>query len=296
LGSHRNEIAPLNAPAPDAPSRGLATGARRGKTPRYLTSRPGKFARPETLRSIPVPPTRADLPFEEALPGRVSTSPSGDCFVVEQPASSIDAAFSDIPSRLECALKTERFPALAETSVEELLFLDIETMGLSSDGPLFLVGTLYFEGGPDACFEQYLARTEAEEKAVLLHVARHSRGKTLVTFNGKQFDWPYIRSRTLKHGLKIGAPGAHFDLLQHARRTWREQVPDCRLQTLELHLCGRERQNDVPSSEVPREYEKFQEIYKATGRGAPLMSPILHHNALDVMTMAELLALAGDRR
>ena len=292
-----NEILPLNAP-----SGGLATGARRGRNPRYpgtsvSSSGVTSFARPQHLHAVAVPVVDDALPFEDALRGRVVSHPTnGDFYFYKRASADVDNSFANIPSRLEMALKTERFPALSETSLDELLFLDIETLGLSSDAPLFLVGLLYFDGGgKDSCLEQLLARDETEEKALLAYLTRITKGRTLVTFNGRSFDWPYIRRRTIHHGLKVGAPGYHFDLLQHARRTWRDHVPNCRLQTLELYLCGRERRDDVPSAQVPAEYERFVEVRHATGRGASIVMPVLHHNALDVLTMAELLCLAGDR-
>lgn len=298
-----NEIVPLNAPASNA-SRGLAprlaTGARRGKNPRYPAhddepSRPAEFARPSRMRVVPVPPARADLAFEEALPGRVvATATSGEFYLFPRAASDVHPSFSNIPARLECALKTERFPTLSNTSMDELLFIDIETMGLSEERPLFLIGVLDFDGGLDGCMEQFLARTPDEEGALLANFARRARDRTIVTFNGRAFDWPFIKRRAQHHGIKVGAPRFHFDLLQHARRVWRSRVPNCRLQTLETYLCGRERRDDVPSADVPREYERFVAEWRETGRGADVLAPVLHHNALDVLTMAELLCLACD--
>jgi hypothetical protein len=75
------------------------------------------------------------------------------------------------------------------------------------------------------------------------------------------------------------------DLLHAARRRWKTALPDCRLQTLELHVCGRRRFGDVPSEEVPGLYHDF------VRRGDPYrLIPVFHHNLLDVVTMAEILS------
>jgi uncharacterized protein YprB with RNaseH-like and TPR domain len=115
-----------------------------------------------------------------------------------------------------------------------------------------------------------------------------------VTFNGKSFDWPYIEGRSRAHRLPVQLPRAHLDLLHHARRQWKHSLPDCKLQTLELYLCGRTRVDDVAGREIPRTYHEFARTHAQNGTGAHLMSPILHHNALDILTMAELLCKTAE--
>jgi uncharacterized protein YprB with RNaseH-like and TPR domain len=140
----------------------------------------------------------------------------------------------------------------------------------------------------------FLARDYPEEKAALAAFHEVARGKRLITFNGKSFDWPYIEGRSITYRLQFERPVAHFDLLHHARKTWKYSLPNCKLQTLELYLCGRTRIDDVPGSQIPAAYHEFVATHAATGAGAHLMAPILHHNALDILTMAELVCKAGE--
>ncbi|HEY0073353.1 MAG TPA: ribonuclease H-like domain-containing protein, partial [Abditibacteriaceae bacterium] len=86
----------------------------------------------------------------------------------------------------------------------------------------------------------------------------------------------------------------HLDMLHQARRKWRSQVPDCRLQTLEKFLCGRGRVGDVPGYKIPGQYADFVERTRAGQNAAWLLSPILHHNALDLLTLAEIVCLAHE--
>jgi uncharacterized protein YprB with RNaseH-like and TPR domain len=61
-------------------------------------------------------------------------------------------------------------------------------------------------------------------------------------------------------------------------------LPNCRLVTLEWHVCRRRRVGDVPGSEVPELYHDFVKY------GAPhRLIPVFHHNLLDVITMDEIL-------
>jgi hypothetical protein len=75
----------------------------------------------------------------------------------------------------------------------------------------------------------------------------------------------------------------HVDLLHHSRRRWRRQLPDCRLQTLERHICGRGRTGDIAGAQIPAAYQEFVR----TGFDRD-MDAILLHNAIDLVTLLDL--------
>lgn len=165
---------------------------------------------------------------------------------------------------------------------EDVLFIDIESTGLGHS-PLFLIGTLAWEDD-DLLVRQYLARDYAEERAATaLFIDAAVEKRLLVSFNGKSFDWPFIRARAAYNGLPFTLAPAHFDLLHTARRLWRGTLPNCKLQTLEHHICGRLRHDDIPGAEIPDAYH----AYVRTGNASQLVQ-ILKHNMLDLITLAEL--------
>lgn len=174
---------------------------------------------------------------------------------------------------------------------DRVLLLDLETCGFAGSA-LFLVGLLrQIEGAPTV--ELLLARNYSEEQAILETLWRTVAGHdVLVTFNGKSFDWPMVLDRSVRHRLAGKRPAAellHVDLLHHARRRWRRQLPDCRLQTLEQLVCRRRRSDDIPGQRIPAAYAEFVR----TGFERE-MDAILHHNALDLVTLFDLtLRLAG---
>ncbi len=179
--------------------------------------------------------------------------------------------------------------ALCQSPLEDWLFLDLETAGLSA-APLFLVGVLRVEGD-GMLVEQYLARDYAEEPSMLWEFGRAAeRAAVLVTFNGKSFDVPYLRDRMSYYHLPWEESFEHVDLLHLARRRWRGVFPNCRLQTLEERLCFRTRTDDIPGELIPERYHEF-----VGSQDASLMAPVLHHNWLDLVTMVEVLneLLAG---
>jgi uncharacterized protein YprB with RNaseH-like and TPR domain len=173
----------------------------------------------------------------------------------------------------------------------DLLLVDLETCGLAGSN-LFLIGLLRFVEGQLAV-ELLLARNYAEERAVLSSFWQATSPTSLiVTFNGKSFDWPMIADRSARHLLFRGSRKpelAHVDFLHHARRRWRKQLPDCKLQTLERHICGRGRTGDIPGSQIPAAYQQFVR----TGKDHE-MNAILLHNAIDLVTLLDIgLRLAG---
>ncbi len=222
------------------------------------------------------------------LGGRERESDLGRCWEIEADLAERWPPAAALSRRLLRAVELRQPPedlALARDFLTDgLVFLDIETAGLSGV-TLFLAGTLEFSRARPV-LRFFLARDYHEEAALLGALCAHlGRFSTLATFNGKSFDVPYIRDRLRYHRLKLELPEKHLDLLHTARRRWRGLVPDCKLQTLERRVCRRVRQGDLPSAEIPRTYHEFV----ATG-DARLMAAIVQHNALDLLTLAELLA------
>ena len=176
------------------------------------------------------------------------------------------------------------FHALEGLAPDDLLFVDIEATGLSAQTPLFLVGVLLYAHG---CLNVYqlFARDETEEPAVLAHFSGLlANARLIVSFNGKSYDLPYIRHRSMVHGLACRFPPGDLDILHEARRRWRGRFPNHKLQTLERWVCRRTRTGDIPGAEIPGAYG----LFVRTGNAAEI-GRILHHNALDLVTLAELM-------
>jgi uncharacterized protein YprB with RNaseH-like and TPR domain len=172
---------------------------------------------------------------------------------------------------------------LLSTDAAELVFLDIETLGLMGT-PVFLVGLLSFRDG-NLLIRQFFSRDYSEELPMLAAVAATLVDcRALVTFNGKTFDLPTLRDRMAAHLLTPPRIDHHFDLLHESRRRFRRVLPDCRLQTLEHHICRRKRTGDVPGELIPQLYHDFVATGDASG-----IRDVLHHNALDLVAMVEIL-------
>ena len=182
-------------------------------------------------------------------------------------------------------------PTLATLPMERALYLDTETTGLSggTGTVAFLVGLAWFAPS-GLVVEQMLVRRLGEEAPMLARVRRRLEECALViTFNGKSFDLPLLRTRLVMNRLPAAPDRPHLDLLHVARRVHKHANRQCRLTALERDVLGFERENDVPSGEVSGLYLHFLR----TGDGSALRG-VVEHNAWDVVTMASLVGLYGE--
>jgi len=188
--------------------------------------------------------------------------------------------------------------SLAACDPARALFLDTETTGLAggTGTVAFLVGLAWWEGGggdgdPGLVLEQLLVRALGEEGPMLARLReRIEAASMLVTFNGKSFDMPLLRTRFVMAREPAPAEPPHLDLLHVARRVHvRRTGEGCRLVALERDVLGFERVDDVPSSEVSACYMHFLR----TGDPAALLG-VIEHNGWDVVAMAALLGLYGE--
>lgn len=219
--------------------------------------------------------------LEDILPGRIQEHQGGRLYVVQRRVAEFYPARANAVCNGVYAVRSRGYEP------EGVLFLDIESCGFSSC-TVFLVGLLYLQG-EEALVTQLFARDYSEEATLLCYLREMLSGyQTLVTYNGKAFDVPFLRDRMLFHRVEGEFYHEHLDLLLEARRRWKGKFPDLRLQTLELYICGRCRGYDIPSYLIPELYHKFVQ----TGN-AQLLCEVFHHNALDLITMAELLPAVG---
>jgi hypothetical protein len=155
-------------------------------------------------------------------------------------------------------------------------------MGLSFE-PIILIGIAAVEGG-EVVVRQYLARTFAEEGALLAALQRHLEpSEAIVSFNGRSFDVPYIRTRANALGIACDLAKTHFDTYRLAKRAWGDRLPRHDLGTVEQHVLGVERSHDLPSWAVPEYYG----AYRRTGSIGPLV-PIIEHNRQDIISVVRL--------
>ncbi|AEI67356.1 ribonuclease H-like domain-containing protein [Corallococcus macrosporus] len=175
---------------------------------------------------------------------------------------------------------------LAGVDFQRMLFLDTETTGLAGGtGTVpFLVGLAWFEGRSLKVHQLFLRRLGEEAPMLRALAERMATSSCLVTFNGKSFDWPLLRTRFVLNRVPAPAELPHLDLLHCARRVFKHRGAGTRLVHLEDQVLGFRRVDDVDGSLIPDLYFR----YLRGGDGASL-TPVLEHNVNDLLLLAALL-------
>ena len=166
---------------------------------------------------------------------------------------------------------------------EDFKFMDIETLGLSNV-PIILIGIAEIKGN-SIISSQYFLRNMEEEIAVLDGYFAHlDENSVHVTFNGKTFDVPFIKNRINYHRLDVDFNYPHLDLMYFAKYLWRNELPNCQLQTIEKYKFGIERVDDVPGQYIPGYYNTY-----LSQKNIGPMIPIIEHNRQDIISLAYFL-------
>ena len=180
--------------------------------------------------------------------------------------------------------ENSRRSSALQTTAEKVCFFDIETTGLSANTYVFLCGMMFYENGKFV-IEQAFARDYSEELGMLLYTKDlFSQFDILVSYNGRSFDVPFVTTRMAVGKIEYAGPKEHIDLLYPARNTFADKLLNCRLETIERHLRGMDREGDIPGSEIPEAYHSF-----VRDGDASLIKRILYHNRMDLLTMGIIL-------
>jgi uncharacterized protein len=227
------------------------------------------------------------------LDGVWRETPSGRSFVVSQRFAPADLhgrhRVVEFAETLEEASPAASLVGRSSAAMP-FVFFDLETTGLNGGAGThaFLIGFGWFDADGGFVTEQHLMTDFAGERSMLGVVAEDfRRAGTLMSFNGKSFDAPMLETRYLFHRLEFPcANRPHVDLVHPARRFWGSASEGgCSLSALEQQLFAVARKGDVAGFEIPSRYFRFVR----TGDAQPLVE-VLHHNRLDLLSLAGLTA------
>ncbi len=171
--------------------------------------------------------------------------------------------------------------------LEQILFVDLETTGLAGGtGTYPILAGLGYLRQDVLVLEQFFMEDFDRELASMLELnKRFDRFSVFSTYNGKSFDIPVLRTRFTLHRLRTDWDRPHIDLLHLVRKLWRGVLPECTLHSVERHLLGITRSQDVDGSMVPQIY--FDYVRR---RDPSAIAVVFDHNAQDVISLASILA------
>ena len=163
----------------------------------------------------------------------------------------------------------------------DFAIVDIETLGLS-ERPIILLG-IAKPTKTHVCTSQFLLRDiQDEPSAIWALISQLEPNLSLITYNGRSFDIPYIKQRLAYYGLDAPLGNPHFDVLHFTRRALRHKLADCKLETVEKYI-GIKRDINIPGALVPH----FYDTYLRTKNAGPLVA-IVEHNRQDLLTLGTL--------
>lgn len=290
--------APSSAPsseevpaAPVSPPSSPEPEVRKAQDPRIAALREmlGSWAQRQGTasgrRTAPPPPPPGPLPAEPR------TTPHGVVHIAERlllpdhhHGSAPVAGACDVEAALVASLALD--PRLAGVDFRRVLYLDTETTGLAGGtGTVpFLVGLAWFEDRSLRVQQLFLRRLGEEGPMLRLLAERMAESSCLVTFNGKSFDWPLLRTRFVLNRVPVPSELPHLDLLHCSRRVFKHRGSGTRLVHLEEQILGYRRVDDVDGSLIPDLYFRF-----LRGGSSAALTPVLEHNANDLLLLAALL-------
>jgi uncharacterized protein YprB with RNaseH-like and TPR domain len=180
-------------------------------------------------------------------------------------------------------------PLPGPVPAEDLRFFDLETTGLSggSGTVAFLAAVGRRLDGAFVVRQFFLEDYPGEPAFVAELLAALDEGSTIVTYNGRAFDLPLLRTRCVMNGI-LPPRRDDVDALFAARRLWKSVHGGASLGLLEREVLGIERGEDVSGSLIPEIW--FSYLRKGDD---PAMGVVMTHNADDVAGLARLTARAA---
>lgn len=180
------------------------------------------------------------------------------------------------------------YEALLLPAKENVIFLDIETTGLSSRNSfIYMIGLAYYNAS-NFEFCEILADNAAEELDLLKEFINIiNKYNVLIHFNGNRFDIPFIKDRCKANGLSLDI--SIFDnidlykLITPYKQLF--NLPNCKQKTIECFM-GINRQDNYSGGELINVYKEY-----SSSPSEELYNLLYQHNRDDVVGMLQILPI-----
>lgn len=243
-----------------------------------------------SVSRVPTRKSEVLLPIEKVISGQFHPTIFGDVFISEkQYPADYKHGIIEFSTKIDLStlISWSRIPLDSATPIEEFVFLDTETSGLTGGmGTLvFLVGLGYWKKDHYHLSQLFL-REPDEESAFLTALEEYlTPFKVLVTYNGKSFDAPLLNNRFVMNGFQSPIKKKyHIDLLSLTRRIWRNRLDDRSLGNLEHEILSLTRSADeIPGWMIPQIYFEYLQTLNAS----PLQG-VFYHNQIDILSLSAL--------
>lgn len=165
------------------------------------------------------------------------------------------------------------------TSLENIIFFDIETTGLSPKNSIvFLIGFCYFKD--DKWYLQQLMAENTDEEALILNEFSDflKEGYWLINYNGDKFDIPFLKERYSQNNIDYDVKSfKSLDIYKKAKFIKHKiTITDLKQKSIEI-LCGIRRDDELSGSDMINLYKEY-----ITNHNKEILNLILLHNHDDI--------------
>ena len=130
-----------------------------------------------------------------------------------------------------------------------------------------------------------MLRQPGEEPPILERLSeRIAQASCVVSYNGKSFDWPHLKTRNEMNRREPPKMPPQIDLLHCARRVYKARLDDESLTAVEEGVLGLGRNDDEGGGMIPECYAQF-----LAGAPGAILNPGIEHYAHDLISLAALL-------
>ena len=168
-------------------------------------------------------------------------------------------------------------------------FYDTETTGLKGAGVFIFLNGMLRKVERGFLLTQYVLADPSQEASFLLATKFWEKSQTIITYNGKSFDFPQLISRWTMNRNAIPPLKDHvqIDLMHSSKRIWKGDINRFKLKQVEEMKLGFSRKNDIPGHLAPIIY------FDAVKHGDPTnLMKVLKHNEWDILSLVTLYILS----
>ncbi|MBO4457752.1 MAG: ribonuclease H-like domain-containing protein [Butyrivibrio sp.] len=179
-------------------------------------------------------------------------------------------------------------PKMLGCSLSNILFIDIETTGLSPrNSDIYMIGLSYYENGAWIIYQLFAENEDEEVEILKVFAENFNHFSRVINFNGDRFDLPFLKNKLEKYHIPNPLAKTHSVDINKSIRPYKNQLGllDCKQKTIEMYL-GITRADKYDGGKLIPVYASYK---KKRSQGA--LEVLLLHNYEDVKGMFSLLPM-----
>ena len=179
--------------------------------------------------------------------------------------------------------------AIKDINISDIVFLDIETTGFSPKNSVcYLIGFARVTNSHLICRQTFSDTPDDEASMLKSFINSIDASSILITYNGSNFDIPFIESRCKHHDIcaDILSRCRQIDIYSHIKKLSRLLKLDNLKQKSIEQFCNIKRDDIYSGGELIEIYKEYIIKYKLHNNDAAIaLNSLIGHNRDDVMSL-----------